>query len=89
MIKKILYLIFIFVISSNLNANENMAKTLVNKLSLSAGSKAIKQWERIFTSAKKMKRYKIDKLSSRDKEILKEYLISHAIDSDQPTVAGI
>jgi len=89
MIKKTLHFIFIFILYSNLNANENMAKTLVDKLSLSAGSKAIKQWERIFTSARKMKRYKIDKLNPKDKEILKEYLIKHAIDSDQPTVAGI
>jgi len=88
MIKKIL-LILTFIFYSNLSANENIAKTMVYKLSLSAGSKAIKQWERIFTSIKKMKRYKIDTLDSTEKEILKEYLINHAIDSDQPTVAGI
>jgi len=88
MIKKT-FLILTFIFYSNLYANEDAAKTMVHKLSLSAGSKAIKQWERIFSSIKKMKRYKIDTLNSGEKEILKEYLINHAIDSDQPTVAGI
>jgi len=88
MIKKIL-LILTFIFYSNLNANEDMARNLVYKLSLSAGSKAVKQWERIFTSMKKMKRYKIDQLDSNEREVLKDYLIDHAIDSDQPTVAGI
>jgi len=87
--KKILYLFFIFIISTSINANETMAKMIVEELNLSAASKAIMQWERVFSSAKKMKRYKIDKLNSKQQQLLKDYLINHAIDSDQPTVAGI
>jgi len=57
-------------------------------LNLSAASKASMQWERVFKSERKMKRYGIANLSEEEKKRLKHYLIMHAIDSDQPTVAG-
>jgi hypothetical protein len=82
-----LFVLFFFV--TILNASESRAIALAKSLHLSAGSKAIVQWERIFASPRKMKRYKIDQLSQEDREILKEYLIDHAIDSDKPTIAGI
>jgi hypothetical protein len=63
--------------------------TLAHSLNLSAGSKAIIQWERIFSSPRKLKRYKLDKLDPKTRAALKEYLINHAVDSDQPTVAGV
>ncbi len=63
-------------------------KQLAQKLSLSPASKAMKQWERVFKSERKMKRYKIDSLSNKEKKILKEYLINHAADSDTPEFAG-
>jgi len=61
---------------------------LVKKLSLNPATKAMMQWERVFKSKRKMKRYKIDTLSDEQKKVLKEYLISHAADSDKPKFAG-
>jgi len=86
---KLFLLCVIFFFISSLDASESRALMLAESLHLSAGSKAIVQWERIFASPKKMKRYKIDQLSQEEQEILKEYLIDHAIDSDKPTIAGI
>jgi hypothetical protein len=73
-------------LSINLNAED--IEILVKKLNLSPASKAIIQWERVFKSDRKMKRYKINNLTMSEKEKLEEYLINHAIDSDAPTVAG-
>ena len=64
-------------------------KAIAEELGLKAGSKAIKQWERVFQKKRKMKRLGIDKLSESDKSSLKEYLISHAADADAPEAAGI
>jgi hypothetical protein len=63
-------------------------KEIAVSLQLNPSSKAIRQWERVFKKAKKMKKYGIDTLIDADKSILKEYLISHAADSDQPESAG-
>jgi hypothetical protein len=83
-------LIFLLLFSSIfLYAQESHAESLANKLKISAASKAMIQWERVFKSPRKMKRYKIDTLNDDDKIILKRYLINHAIDSDQPTIAGV
>jgi ribosomal protein L32 len=71
-----------------LQASDIDVEKLAKKLHLSAGTKAIIQWERVFKSKRKMKRYKIDTLSTNEKNKLKEYLIKHAIDSDKPMVAG-
>ena len=87
--KKIIFLIFLFAFMPLLQANESEVEALAKSLNLSAGSKAIVQWERVFKSEKKMKRYKINSLSNENKDSLKEYLIKHAIDSDQPTIAGV
>jgi len=84
--KKII-LLFIFI--PFLNASDSNVIALAQSLNLSAGSKAIVQWERVFKSKKKMKRYKINTLSPIEKIELEEYLIEHAIDSDQPTIAGV
>ncbi len=73
---------------TNAYANTIDAEELAQQLNLSAGSKAIVQWERVFKSAKKQKRYQIDTLTSLQKEKLKRYLVEHAIDSDHPTIAG-
>ncbi|MEA1956137.1 MAG: hypothetical protein U9N02_06545 [Campylobacterota bacterium] len=79
----VLYYIFF---SFQLNAIE--MEDLAQSLNLSAGSKAIVQWKRVFKSEKKMKRYKIDRLNIDVRKRLEEYLIEHAIDSDKPIVAG-
>jgi hypothetical protein len=85
--KKKFVMFFIFI--PILYANDIQISSLAKSLHLSAGSKAIIQWERIFQSERKMKRYKINKLNKNQKEALEKYLINHAIDSDQPTIAGV
>ena len=70
------------------SANIVSAEELAKRLNLMPGYKAMAQWERIFKSKRKMKRYKIDILSSDERKKLERYLINHAIDSDYPTVAG-
>ncbi|MEO1954388.1 MAG: hypothetical protein ABGW74_06765 [Campylobacterales bacterium] len=79
-------LFYLFIFFTSLNAVD--IEMVVSELNLSAGSKAAIQWKRVFRSERKMKRYKIDTLDDNTKVKLQEYLINHAIDSDQPTVAG-
>jgi len=62
---------------------------IAKELHLVAGKKAIIQWERVFKSERKMKKYGIDKLSKTQQIQLKKYLLDHAADSDHPTVAGM
>ena len=83
--------IFMILFSAQLlEANQHYTgEYLAKKMGVNAGSKAIMQWERVFKSKRKMKRYKFDQLSTQEQEILKNYLINHAIDSDHPTVAGV
>ena len=63
--------------------------TLAKKLNLYGGEKAVIQWERVFSSPRHLKRYKLDTLDAVQKEKLKAYLIEHAADSDQPIVPGL
>jgi len=63
--------------------------TLADELNLHAGSKATVQWDRIFSSPRHLKRYKIDHLSIETRVELKAYLIRHAADSEQPIVPGL
>jgi hypothetical protein len=88
-LKYIILVLLILTQLSPLSASCSTGESLAKEMNLMAGYKAIIQWERIFKSKKKMKRYKIDKLSSDERNCLKEYLIKHAIDSDHPTVAGV
>ncbi len=62
---------------------------ITKKLHLIPASKAIIQWERVFKSKQKLKRYGINTLNTEQKMQLKKYLLDHAIDSDQPIVAGV
>jgi len=64
-------------------------KELATQLNLSAASKASAQWNRVFNKDRKMKKLGIDKLADADKVVLKEYLVSHAADSDTPEAAGM
>jgi len=84
--KKLFALVAIFFA---LNAFASSGKSLATKLGISASSKASTQWERVFKKTKKMKKYGIDTLSDSDKAELKQYLISHAADSDSPEAAGM
>jgi len=82
--KKLVTILFIAISLFGADGRE-----IAKKLGLSASSKAIIQWERIFKKKRKMKKYGIDKLSDEEKAALKEYLISHAADSDAPEAAGM
>ena len=87
--EKMKFLLLIFTLTPLIYASDYTTAQLTKSLNIFAGSKAIVQWERVFQSERKMKRYKINTLSSEDKDILKKYLIKHAIDSDQPIMAGV
>jgi len=83
---------FKFILALSLFASLSFAgegRDLAIKLHLNAGSKAIRQWQRVFKKTRKMKRYGIDKLSPSQRETLKEYLLNHAADSDHPEAAGL
>ena len=60
-----------------------------NELNLVPASKAIVQWERVFSSEKRMHKYQIDQLSPEVQKLLETYLIQHAADSSQPMVPGL
>lgn len=64
-------------------------KELASELNLFPGTKAKVQWERIFSSEQKLKKYHLHTLSLSDRELLKNYLIKYAADSDQPIVPGL
>ena len=62
---------------------------LATSLQLFPGTKASIQWERVFSSLRKLKRYNLLKLPLEVRSQLKNYLISHAADSDQPIIPGL
>ena len=69
-------------------SNDQIEKVCV-ELKIIPASKAIVQWERVFSSDKRMKRFAIDKLEPDVINALKLYLIEHAADSSQPMVPGL
>jgi len=77
----------LFVLPNLLNAKE--ISLLVKELNLYPGTKASVQWERIFSTERRQKKYGIYHLSDLDKKALKKYLIKYAADSDQPIVPGL
>jgi alkylated DNA nucleotide flippase Atl1 len=81
--------IFMVIVVMNIYLFATDGRAIANLLGLSASSKATVQWERVFKKKRKMKKYGIDKLSDDEKQALKEYLISHAADSDAPEAAGM
>lgn len=62
---------------------------LAKELNLYAGTKASIQWERVFSSQRRLAKYKLDQLSQTTRDSLKTYLIKHAADSEQPIVPGL
>ena len=82
---------FLLLIISTLffNLYAKSVSTLAKEYNLYAGTKASIQWERIFSSERRMKKYKLDTLSFEMKNRLKSYLINHAADSEQPIVPGL
>ena len=84
------FVIFIFLLLSNLYAADSDSIANISKeLKLIPASKAIVQWERVFSSEKRKQRYHIDQLTPDVQLLLKEYLIDHAADSSQPMVPGL
>ncbi len=86
MFKYVLY-VTIFVITTNLQALE--ISKLAKELNLYAGTKATVQWKRIFSSQRRIEKYKINLLDKETRDALKKYLINHAADSEQPIVPGL
>jgi len=80
-----LLLVMLFAISAFALTGEELA----HKLHISPSSKAMIQWQRVFTNKRKMRRLGIDKLTKKEQEILEQYLINHAADSAEPIAAGI
>ena len=76
-----------FVLFTCLNATD--ISSLAKSLNLYPGNKASIQWERIFSSERKQKKYSIDTLTKQQKEALRAYLVKYAADSDQPIVPGL
>ncbi len=85
---KIIYITLILLMSTMLSAESDTAD-LAKKLNLYAGTKASIQWERIFSSERRLKRYKLDNLDEVKLIQLKNYLIKHSADSKQPVVPGL
>ena len=83
------YIILTILLSFTLHAQSSETVTLAKNLNLYAGSKAVIQWERVFSSSRHLTRYKLDSLSQKQRDDLKKYLINHAADSKQPIVPGL
>jgi len=64
-------------------------QALTQELGLVAGSKASIQWRRVFSSERRLTKYKLDQLSPTILRKLEIYLINHAADSEQPIVPGL
>ena len=82
-------IVFFFLLLLSLHAKESNIEKVSIQLELVPASKAVIQWERVFSSDRRMKKYNIDQLSTDVQEKLKEYLIAHAADSNQPMVPGL
>ena len=86
--KKVTLLLFLFIfVKSSLFAED--VSLLAKEYNLQAGTKAIVQWKRIFSSERHLKRYKLLELDQKTREALQVYLIKHAADSEQPIVPGL
>lgn len=85
--KKYLSLLITLLFLSNLFASD--ISSLAKVLNIYPGTKASIQWERIFSSERRLKKYTLDTLEPYQLLELKEYLIKHAADSKQPIVPGL
>ena len=84
----LLYLALFATLLADTTKGEQIAQ-LAKSYNLYAGSKASIQWERIFSSERHLKRYKLEEIPESLRQELKHYLIMHAADSDQPIVPGL
>ena len=86
-ILRVLAVVIVFVIAAS--AQDTSMEKISTDLGLVPASKAIVQWERVFSSDRRMKKYNIDTLSIHLQDKLKVYLVQHAADSNQPMVPGL
>jgi len=84
-----LLLLITLIVTLDLYARHDNIEDVCKELKLVPASKAVVQWERVFSSEDRKRRYHIDQLSSETQELLKVYLIDHAADSSQPMVPGL
>jgi len=83
------FLVFFLLLGVSSVAGNVSIVELCKEMHIVPASKAIIQWERIFSSDKRKKKYKIDRLTPSVQQQLKNYLIQHAADSSQPMVPGL
>ena len=86
---KVLITVLIFISFSVTSIGATDIPKLAKELDLYGGMKATIQWERIFSSKKRLNKYNLSKLSESVQLALKLYLIEHAADSEQPIVPGL
>ncbi|MBU0633093.1 hypothetical protein KKA17_10665 [bacterium] len=79
---------FLFILIPMILAANNIEQ-LALKMNLLAGTKSTLQWSRIFSSEQRQMQYGINSLDEIQKMRLKEYLLKHAADSNQPRVSGL
>lgn len=80
--------LFIFILLSTFICADDIG-VIAKKLNLFAGTKAAIQWERVFSSQRRMQKYNIQALAQDTKNKLRVYLIEHAADSEKPIVPGL
>lgn len=83
------YLVFLFLFGYIAFAQYASMADVCKELKLIPASKAIVQWERIFSSESRKEKYHINQLTAEEQKSLKAYLIQHAADSNQPMVPGL
>jgi len=86
-LKHLIHFYLVTLFFTNLHADE--ISIVAKELNLYAGTKASVQWQRVFSSPRRMQKYKLDVLSPEVKNKLQIYLINHAADSEQPIVPGL
>jgi hypothetical protein len=89
MIKKTAYTILVLLMLPSISFADKDISELAKELNLYAGTKASIQWERIFSSERRLKRYNLDELQPEKLIKLRNYLIKHSADSKQPVVPGL
>ena len=83
------FFLFFFLLTTLYAEHDDSIENVCKELKLIPASKAIVQWERVFSSESRKKRYHINHLDPEVQAQLKEYLLDHAADSSQPMVPGL
>ena len=87
------HIILLIVLVMNIYASNyteiDAVQKLATALQLFAGTKASVQWERVFSSPRKLRSYNLSEVPLEVRNQLKNYLISHAADSDKPIIPGL